>query len=583
MNEIDGTVTIYLNNPGALGTFLFHSTAFIGRSADNGESIAVGDFNLDGSPDVAVATNAGVSVLLGDGHGDLGAPTPYTTDSYPVAVAVGDFNGDGIPDLVVANAFGNDVSILIGNGDAMGTFQPAVSFLAGFLPSSVVVGEFNGDGITDVAVADFDSNVTILFGDNVTITGSSGSPQTAQVNEPFVQPLQVTTSSAAAGINVVFIAPSAGPSGTFSGDGNVFEVATASSGTATAPLFTANSISGGPYSVTAQVGWAPPSASFVLKNLPGSGEIITVNFGNPQSANVGNPFALPLEVKVTDSLGNPLPGRTITFTAPATGASGTFANGTNTTQAVSNANGIAFASVFTANSIGGTYQITATDTDYSTVFTFTNTGAAPPPPPPPAQIVASGGTPQSATVATAFALPLQATVTDSSGHLVPNATVTFAVQLSPSGAGGTFIGSNVVTTGAAGTASVSILANSTPGTFGVMATVTGVAAPAMFTLTITPALTGSTGIILPVISLPVGGSAAFPVTLSSPATSIVYVTLTPPSNSPVSFNLTTIQFAAGSTTPVRTPVATGVSAGTATVSASAFGYSSAVTTVQVGP
>jgi hypothetical protein len=78
-------------------------------------------------------------------------------------VAVGDFDGDGKSDLAVANQSSNNVSILVGNGN--GTFAPAVSYGAGSGPQSVAVGDFNGDGKSDLAVANFVSNnVSILLG-----------------------------------------------------------------------------------------------------------------------------------------------------------------------------------------------------------------------------------------------------------------------------------------------------------------------------------------------------------------------------------------------------------------------------------
>jgi hypothetical protein len=72
------------------------------------------------------------------------APVSYAVGSGPNSVAVGDFNGDGIPDLAVANFSSNTVSVLRGNGD--GSFQPAVNYPAGTGPGSVAVGDFNGDG-----------------------------------------------------------------------------------------------------------------------------------------------------------------------------------------------------------------------------------------------------------------------------------------------------------------------------------------------------------------------------------------------------------------------------------------------------
>ena len=63
----------------------------------------------------------------------------------------GDFNGDGQTDLAVANSARNDVSVLLGNGD--GTFQTQVTYAVGSEPDALVTGDFNGDGRTDLAVA----------------------------------------------------------------------------------------------------------------------------------------------------------------------------------------------------------------------------------------------------------------------------------------------------------------------------------------------------------------------------------------------------------------------------------------------
>ena len=62
-----------------------------------------------------------VSVLLGNGDGTFTATSDYATGSNPYAVAVGDFNGDGKQDLAVADYGANTVSVLLGDGD--GTFQ----------------------------------------------------------------------------------------------------------------------------------------------------------------------------------------------------------------------------------------------------------------------------------------------------------------------------------------------------------------------------------------------------------------------------------------------------------------------------
>jgi len=78
------------------------------------------------------------------------------------SLAVGDFNGDGNQDLAVANV---GVSILLGDG--AGHFSAATNFPAGITPFWVAVGDFNGDGKQDLAVANFTSpgTVSILLGD----------------------------------------------------------------------------------------------------------------------------------------------------------------------------------------------------------------------------------------------------------------------------------------------------------------------------------------------------------------------------------------------------------------------------------
>ena len=154
------TVSILLGNGD--GTFQPQHTFAVGFGV---QGVAVGDFNDDGSSDVAVTnnTNNSVSVLLGNGDGTFQPRLTYAVGNQPSSISTADFNGDGQADLVVSNLGDNTVSILLGNGD--GTFQPQVTYATGNYPVGVAVGDFNGDGNPDLVVANSnDSTVSVLLG-----------------------------------------------------------------------------------------------------------------------------------------------------------------------------------------------------------------------------------------------------------------------------------------------------------------------------------------------------------------------------------------------------------------------------------
>src|SRR5439155_1730131 len=78
-------------------------------------SVAIGDVNGDGKPDLAAANYDAntVSVLLGNGAGGFGAKTDFATGTGPCSVAIGDLNGDGKPDLALVNSSVNTASVLL--------------------------------------------------------------------------------------------------------------------------------------------------------------------------------------------------------------------------------------------------------------------------------------------------------------------------------------------------------------------------------------------------------------------------------------------------------------------------------------
>jgi uncharacterized protein YbbK (DUF523 family) len=196
------------------------------------------------------------------------------------------------------------------------------------------------------------------------------------VSTAFVTALQAAVKDAnnnpVSGVTVTFTAPSTGASAAFSGSPTATAVTNAS-GIATAPALTADSQAGS-YTVTAAVAGVGTPASFSLTNLAGVPSSIVATAGTPQSATVSTAFTTALQAIVKDSGNNPVSGVTVTFTAPAVGASATF-GGSPTATAVTNASGIATAPALTANSQTGSYAVTAAAAGIGTPagFALTNT------------------------------------------------------------------------------------------------------------------------------------------------------------------------------------------------------------------
>ena len=147
-------------------------------------SIVTADFNHDGNLDLAVSNSGAnqISILLGKGDGTFRPARSFSVPSC-AGLAVGDFNEDGIPDLAIVEYENYGIAALgiyVGNGD--GTFRRGASYTLG--PGTVwdAVADFNGDGHLDVAVANSgsdthgtDGSVMVLFGKG---DGTFGKPMT---------------------------------------------------------------------------------------------------------------------------------------------------------------------------------------------------------------------------------------------------------------------------------------------------------------------------------------------------------------------------------------------------------------------
>ncbi len=275
----------------------------------------------------------------------------------------------------------------------------------------------------------------------------SGPGATATVATSFAEPLIVLVTDAydnpVSGATVTFAAPSTGAGATFGGSATMTATTDGSGlagGPRSRPTRWAGRLrdhrdererDGTQFNLTNTLGAPRPDRRRPLPRVPprrertgGRAVRIASMGGTPQSTVVATAFAEPLVVLVTDAYDNPVPGATVTFAAPSTGAGALFGGAT-----ITDAAGLVTVTA-TANTAAGSYSVTASVAGVTTpaAFVLTNTHDAP------AQVSAIGGTPQAAVVNTAFAQPLRVRVSDQYGNPVPGATVAFVTPGSGPGA-----------------------------------------------------------------------------------------------------------------------------------------------------
>jgi hypothetical protein len=194
------TITVLAGNGD--GTFK-PQVNYPGCTVGSAVQILLADFNRDGHTDIALGcsdrknanlnngdggTSGGLVIILGNGDGTFKAPTFYSTGDV-AGIAMGDFNGDGLLDIALTDNAQQNVVFFAGNGD--GTFTQESSTISTSAPAhGIVVADFNGDGIDDVAYAVGVSNLKNPLSDLYVAIGNgdgtfqvSSTPSATQIGE----------------------------------------------------------------------------------------------------------------------------------------------------------------------------------------------------------------------------------------------------------------------------------------------------------------------------------------------------------------------------------------------------------------
>ena len=171
-NSQPGLAGVSLQDPANPGTFLSQNIYSAGDAPGGNDPgmIAIADLNGDGKPDLVTVNSVrggstsltGISVFLQDpaNPGHFFSAVNYDTGTQPAGVAIGDLNGDGRPDIAIADVSG--ISIFLQDPTKPGSFLPPTTLSVANGTSSVAIADLNGDGKPDLVATDRTSVLVFL-------------------------------------------------------------------------------------------------------------------------------------------------------------------------------------------------------------------------------------------------------------------------------------------------------------------------------------------------------------------------------------------------------------------------------------
>lgn len=493
LEEVDDTILNYvINLPGVTGIQppIYHTPTPFAPFGPVATATPAPTLTPSPTPNPTVPPGAGLSTFInGSGAGNNQTATVGQPFAVPFGVTVTDPYGG--PSIGVPVTFSAPASGASGTFAATGTYTQTVLTDSG---GNAVASPFTGNTIagsyTVTASAPQDvgsfaaapkfnwakpaAQATLTTSFSVTnapaapalISAAPGGDNlTAEVGTIYAsRPAVLITDTygnpvAFAPVTFTVLPGTTGAGGSFSGSAAA-NSASGSDGIATAPFLTANTVAGS-FQVQADAGFA--SVNLNLTNLPGAPASFAATFGDGQSAVVGTAFANFLIARLTDIYGNGIAGRSVTFTAAASGPGAGFLGSGSSSETVStDSGGYATSSAVIANTVAGGHNVTATAGAFSASYSLTNLPGAP------ASMTIAGGNGQSTLINTAFATALSVSVADSYGNAAAGASVTFSAPAS--GPSGAFGGPASVTANAAGIATAPALtANNLAGGYTVTA------------------------------------------------------------------------------------------------------------------